>query len=149
MCFELKPVEFIDSVIDFKLEAAKTPLDLVYGLTNEQLDEYAKINKLAIVEPGDNEVQVDIDSPHIPDSFYTQLGILQQFEVARVYGVTTSRSGNKHVTVTFGRKLTPTEQLLYAALLGSDLKREALNAKNIRNGRPRPVFFYEVVKDGE
>jgi hypothetical protein len=141
--FKIDPLHIADVEILAIAVAGTSEHGQEYGLTNEQIDVRAAELGAIIVEPAGNEVQVDIDQPLVPASFHTQYGIVSQFETLEGYKITKSRSGNKHITVTFRRHLQPTEQVMYAALFGSDIKREALNLKNLRASKPRPIFFFE------
>jgi hypothetical protein len=114
-----------------------------YGLSDTAIDDFAALHRLLILQPTWHEVQVDIDLPYIPKIFLENLEILQVFEKLTEYRWNYSKGGNVHITVVFARILKPHEHVEFAALLGSDRKREMLNLKNLFMSRKRPIFFYE------
>lgn len=108
-------------------------------------DEFAAENKLSIVVPADNELQLDIDSPKIENlNRYEQvLEILNQFNKIKSSKNTKSKSGNLHVTLTLDHAVSAVERVLLQACLGSDPIREILTYKNILDGSDRPQFLFE------
>ena len=48
-----------------------------------------------------------------------------------------------HIVVTLPRDITNIERLLWQAILGSDLRREAHSYRNMLRGDERPTLFFE------
>jgi hypothetical protein len=101
-----------------------------------------------IVYGDDRTLTVDLDTPEARESFATRLGFLQGIGVVpdRFHLVQrwTSKSGeNEHVVVTLYEPLSAEKRILLQALLGSDLKREALSLAGVRMGRRNPIMLFK------
>jgi hypothetical protein len=115
-------------------------------------DEYAveKAERLNcdIVYGDDHTLTVDLDTPEARESFHSRLGFLEGIGVLPPFNILNSwhsKSGvNKHVQLWFERPIgSAEERILLQALLGSDLKREALNLAGVRVGRRNPILLFK------
>ena len=127
-------------------------------MTAAEFEEYFKLkqqvafaqaekNGLKVVVPGDNEIQVDIDSHEIPDEFHDRLELAEDLGLVDRFSDRGSRSksGNWHVTIRASRKLTAVERILLQALLGSDWKREMLSYHRSLHGNTTPSVLFEQI----
>lgn len=80
-------------------------------------------------------------------TFKRQLALLEDTLPVEHFGdytITPSRSGvNYHVTLKLLTPMPIQNRILLQALLGSDIKREALSFAGLVNGQPNPVVFFE------
>jgi hypothetical protein len=134
---------------DFLVYLTKHKVKLEYGSADVEVSAFAKDYDLEIVVPGKNEILIDIDQPKIPDSFFEQLEIMQQFYSFESYTYWRSRGGNTHVILRLSENqpvlpidLTPEKRILFALLFGSDPKRAALGLKDLFTGRFRPEYLF-------
>lgn len=119
-----------------------------YGLESlsyEWAVEKAKRFNCDIVIADDSTLQIDLDSDEALEVFDRQhlllcdLGLLPSFN----YEQSESKGGNTHITIPLGFSLSVEQRLLLQALLGSDLKREALSLKRVREGMPNPILLFK------
>lgn len=98
----------------------------------------------------DYTLQVDLDSYQALDLFWRQLHLLQEKEllVPVEGGVTVreSRSGNHHATVKMVEPMPADKRILYHMLLGSDVKREALNYNRVVKNIPDAIVLFRPRK---
>jgi hypothetical protein len=134
--------EFV--IEDFEKFKAELQAEIKASEFSKNPDQIAEMHGLEIVEPGPNELQIDIDSPEIPAKFHEQLSILGQFYGETTYRTTRSKSGNVHIYVTMNNEVGDLERIMLQALLGSDIKRELLTLKNYKEGKERHQFLYET-----
>lgn len=96
----------------------------------------------AVVIASDMMLMLDFDTPEIPQTFITQLEIMEQaFRTTVTYTVTPSRSGNKHVIVHLPVPMSLFERIAWQAVLGSDPKREALHLLAVAKDEKNPVVL--------
>lgn len=108
------------------------------SLVNQGLDK-----EWEVVVAKDNELQIDLDSPVLPDNFKRLIGILEE-QVGQVeYKVTISKSGNRHVIVTMANPLGIFERVAWQAIFGSDPVREAAHLSSIMREELNPILLYE------
>jgi hypothetical protein len=121
--------------------------DFPYSLvrTREEAEREAAALGLVLVEPGPNELQIDIDDYESEKVFYTNLEILGRYISVVSSVVIPSKSGGvrKHITVTLVREVTPLERIALQAVLGSDRKREVLSLIRVFQGDENPTLFFE------
>jgi hypothetical protein len=102
---------------------------------------------LEIVLPKPNQLQLDYDSPKLPERFGEALDLLTQayckVRESLVYTVTVSKSGNRHVTIDLPASVSPTERIAWQAIFGSDYKREGLGMMSIVRGIANPSLLIE------
>lgn len=92
----------------------------------------------------DYTLQLDLDSEEALRVFERQYVMLVDLELASFLYCTRrkSRSGNTHVTITLRDPLPIERRILLQALLGSDLKREALTLAGYLAGQENPVLLF-------
>jgi hypothetical protein len=103
-----------------------------------------------IVEPGPRQLQIDLDGLGAVRVFCRQLAMLDGERLTRGWRYRIAPSftrGHLHVTITLPRPAPLRDRVLLAALLGSDLKREAFNYIRGELGRRVPVAFFESRAD--
>lgn len=106
----------------------------------------ARTARKRIIEPKPNEIQVDLDSLRDLHVFSRQYRMLDSRGLTRHWRVKVAASfarGHVHVTIRLPRAKPLIERVYLAALLGSDLKREAFNYIRVRCRRKIPVAFFE------
>jgi hypothetical protein len=124
--------------------------------------ERALKNRMRIIEPRPNQLQLDIDSIGLLTFHEMQWSILEKAGITKGWKRSVKRSkrggSHLHVTITapssFGENfLLRNFQTLNAvfrvglqALLGSDPKREAFNLCRVLNGNKYPIVFFEKKK---
>ena len=114
----------------------------VKGIMN--VEKYCRENHVKIVLPEPRQLQLDIDSPTLPESYTEQLYILNQINPVVMESTTKSKSGNLHVYITLTNDITPIERVMLQACMGSDIKRELLTYRNLLDsGNERPQFLFE------
>lgn len=116
----------------------------------------AKQSGMRIVEPRPNELQIDIDGS-------AELAIFrQQWSILENAGITigwshhiepSKRPGKFHATVTLPSSVASVLlhykeapnllRILFQAILGSDIRREAFNLCRVLNGNKYPIVFFE------
>jgi hypothetical protein len=113
---------------------------------SDNVKEKAKALGLDIITPGEYEVQIDIDTPADIKHLRTGLKILKdKNEGYKFTRLTTSKSGNKHVYITFDRAWSPIERIVVQACLGSDRKRELLSMMRVFNkSNNAPTVLFEA-----
>lgn len=134
--------------------AQKHAADAQWGLRR------ARKNGLRIVEPKPNELQIDLDGSAELAIFRQQLSILQAQGIGKKWDLLVTESkrpGKFHATVytqfPVGSELVSGEiafcdimRVLYQAVLGSDIRREAFNLCRVLNGNKYPIVFFEKGK---
>ncbi len=115
----------------------------------KRIDESGEAEKLEIVLPQPNQLQLDYDTPELPPWFERALGIAAQAFCPKLrdhisYTVTSSKSGNKHVTVDLPVLIDDLTRVAWQAALGSDPMRESLSLMSIRRGIAHPSLLLEV-----
>jgi hypothetical protein len=106
----------------------------------------AEANGCIVKLPSDDELFIDIDDQASKNQFSMNIGKVEEQMGEIVINEAPSPSGNperQHITVKLSRKVEPMERILLQALLGSDLKREALSWIRLVNNDPNPTLFYE------
>jgi hypothetical protein len=100
-------------------------------------------------------LQLDLDSREALDRYDAMRPVLVSnclLSPTAVEDLRRSRSGNFHVTLTLSKPLPVEERIMLQALLGSDLKREALSLARTRAGNQFPVLLFRprfLVEDGD
>jgi hypothetical protein len=98
-----------------------------------------------VVNASDYVLQLDFDSPEIPDDGAVVFGLLKDLgfipEDTR-WEQWRSKSGNWHVQIHFDEPVPARQRVLLQALLGSDPKREALNLARIHHGCENPIRLF-------
>lgn len=106
---------------------------------------------LVVVEPGANELFIDIDSDEDEAHYYEMLSVLRENEIPfDEHKRTVSKSGNTHIYLTIAPcktrdvVMTDTQRIAFQAALGSDRKRELLSLLRLTLGTGRaPTLFFE------
>ncbi len=104
----------------------------------------AKDCHMAIVEPEDNQLQIDIDSEDDMDRFDKFYSLLSKELPGATYNLTTSISGypHYHITVTCVEAMDVWKRIALQACLGSHINREVLNAYRVMRGSDLPIAFF-------
>lgn len=108
--------------------------------------EQAKQEKLEVVFPKKNQLQLDIDNDAAYAVYEAHYDIVDGYWGISYTDEQPSRSGKpgkKHITVTLSREVTNKERIALQAFLGSDLKREVLSFVQEEEGDPHPTLFLE------
>lgn len=90
-----------------------------------------------------NELQIDLDTDLAYETFKQQLKFLRRTRQLEIISVRkfTSRSGNRHVSITLTQNLPIMERIALQAALGSDVRREMCNWGRARNNAPYPIIL--------
>jgi hypothetical protein len=114
----------------------------VKGIIN--VEKFCKDNDVKVVLPEPRQLQLDIDSPKLPEGYTEQFHILNQINPVLKEHTTTSKSGNLHVYIDLMNDITPVERVMFQACMGSDIKRELLTYQNLLDStNERPQFLFE------
>lgn len=120
--------------------------------TRQQFIDRMKAEGFRVVEPEDDELQIDIDSPEQYRQFLACWTTFHRVITARYGDEPTcveagSRSklpGRRHVTVKLPFEIhDPQERIMWQACLGSDPMRELLSALRSDRGDIKPTLFVE------
>lgn len=101
---------------------------------------------LRLVFPQDNQLQLDIDTPDQWLHFTLAFGILNR-ELGTEYGhffdmqESKSKSGNRHITLTFPFKLDKWQRIAWQGALGSDRFRELYSCIRAIRNHPHPTLL--------
>lgn len=114
----------------------------------KRIDENGEADKLEIVLPQPNQLQLDYDSPELPEWFERALNIAAQAFCPKLrdsisYTVTESKSGNRHVTIDLPCDIDDLTRVAWQAALGSDPMRECLSLMSIRRNIANPSLLLE------
>lgn len=136
-------------MVEFPTEAFCAEDDQTYSEHNESCAEKeAEARGQIVVYPGDDELQIDIDTEAQYETFEKNLYTLGDCYKVRKKP---SKSGHPHYHITLTRIGRPPfsmwERIALQAILGSDLTRETMNALRYMNGVERPVRFFEYPED--
>ena len=98
-----------------------------------------------IVEPGADQLQVDIDTHHALGVFHCNVRALGDLVVSHSMRPSPSgKAGRYHVTVHLNRPVKDAfERIALQALLGSDLAREMVSWREATLGLKAPTVFFE------
>lgn len=127
----------------------------------EQTFSKARLDRLEIILPSPNQIQLDIDRPwsgeksrletysevsliiHNRDKRKRQVldRLLQEMAPVR-WEAWKSNGGNSHVQITFWRTFEPLEKVTLQAILGSDSMRELLNFRRVLCGADDPIALF-------
>lgn len=102
--------------------------------------------KLTVVEPAQNELQIDIDSGRSLRKYSRQKEILDRAGITKGWKekLNASRTpGHCHITITLPRPMPILERIGLAAILGDDPPRAAFNYARAKNKNSLPVVFFE------
>lgn len=117
---------------------------MINAVYNQEQIEQARAAGLDVIEPGPDEIFVDLDSQQDQYVMEALLPLFSQNGLAiEVVKVSRSRNGNKHAYLKAGRSLTDLERVALQAILGSDRKREAMGFLRILNGIAPVTLFFE------
>jgi hypothetical protein len=114
--------------------------DIQWGLKR------ARSSGLRIVEPKSNELQIDLDGSAELAIYRQQLSILVKAGIAARWRDTILESktpGRFHVTVSMNQHVSNEQRIMFQAILGSDIRREAFNLCRVLNGNKYPIVFFE------
>jgi hypothetical protein len=107
----------------------------------------AKRDGLLIVQPKPNQIQIDLDSARDIHNYARQYLLLTREGLTKGWKerITTSRGGgcHLHVTITTPHTMDDLKRVAYAAVLGDDLKRAALNLCRVIKRNKYPIVFFE------
>ena len=115
-------------------------------MRSNEAEDYAKANNLEVRFPKPNELFLDIDSAAHLDTFFRNFDLAKAvFGLDITYTTTPSRrkADGSHIVITLPKGVTNLERLLWQAILGSDLRREAHSYRNMQRGEERPTLFFE------
>jgi hypothetical protein len=121
--------------------------------TVDQAEEKAREKGLVCVMPKPNELFIDIDSALAYETFQAGYALLreggQQVEIVRETPSPSGKPWRKHIVIDLRRTVkSEIERIALQAILGSDLKREALSWLHLQSGttdvsrlfeKPQPV----------
>lgn len=101
--------------------------------------------RLIVRIPHNDELLIDIDSDADLAVWDRNYCVVDEMFGIDTYDIKPSRNKEqgKHIYVKLAQPITPLERVLLQAILGSDLKREALSLWRIRNNDPDPTLFFE------
>jgi hypothetical protein len=106
----------------------------------------ARRKGLIIVEPAPNELQLDLDGARAIRRYAMQYSILKRAGLTKgwIEHIRPSRRENHiHLTITLPYNLENPTRILWQAILGSDLIREAFNLVRVARGNRYPIVFFE------
>ena len=106
-------------------------------MRSNEAEDYAKSNNLKVRFPKPNELFLDIDSATHLDTFFRNFDLAKAvFGLDITYTTTPSRrkADGSHIVITLPKGVTNLERLLWQAILGSDLRREAHSYRNMQRG---------------
>jgi len=106
----------------------------------------AKRAKLILVEPEQDELQIDIDGCRALRHYGAQFAILQKAGITHGWkeSMTPSRAKNHmHITIKLPRVITNLERVCLQSILGSDPMREAFNYVRVNKRTRYPIVFFE------
>jgi hypothetical protein len=109
----------------------------------------ARRENMLIIEPRPNQIQIDLDGARALHRYGFQFMLLREYGITRGWKerMTPSKTpGHTHITITMPRAKPPIERVCLAAILGSDLKREAFDYCRVTRGNKYPIAFFEKVK---
>lgn len=114
----------------------------------KRLDENGETDKFEIVLPKPNQLQLDYDTPELPEWFERALSIVAQAFCPRLrdkimWTVTESKSGNRHVTIDLPYDIDDLTRVAWQAALGSDPMRECLSLMSVRKNIANPTLLLE------
>jgi hypothetical protein len=101
------------------------------------------------VRPETNQLFIDIDSEWKLQFALVKFNHLNTiFPKACITRISKSKTKNHyHVIINVGITLTPLEQMLMQACMGSDVDRELINYRRYIKGEKNPIAFYEKKKE--
>jgi hypothetical protein len=112
-------------------------------LNSAEATVWANAHGLEVVFPQANEVFLDMDDAESYTVFKANLELVERFIKSTHIKETTSRSGNKHVYVSFERDISVMERLVIQGILGSDRRCIGHQMRKLLEGDPNPVLFFE------
>ena len=101
---------------------------------------------MVIVEPMPNELQIDLDGCAELHIFRQQWAILEKAGITKRWTFKihpSKRPGKFHVLVSMDQDIGNHYRIMYQAILGSDIRREAFNLCRVLNGNKYPIVFFE------
>lgn len=114
---------------------------------NEERIRIARESGLEVVFADDRTLQLDLDTKDAYYLFRNQQDILGEERLGTEgdFIIEPSKSGlpKRHVTIKLKEPADIWKRIALQCLLGSDLKREALNAARVLEGVPDPICFFE------
>lgn len=128
------------SALPYSIEPGKDHQAFVQA----RLESEGLSNDFEIVLPKPNQLQLDYDSPRMPDQFDIALGILlEAYDGGADYHTTISKSGNTHVTIDLPVDIDDVTRVAWQAIFGSDYRREGLSLKAIKRGQLNTILLIE------
>ena len=115
-------------------------------MRSHEAEAYAKANNLEVRFPKPNELFLDLDSAIHLDTFFRNFDLAKAvfgLDITYVSARSRRKRDGSHIVVTLPRDITNIERLLWQAILGSDLRREAHSYRNMLRGDERPTLFFE------
>jgi len=137
-------------------EKCKEPIPRAPGHFQDGIRTAAEKNLIA-VEPGPNDLQIDLDGVDAIRRFGKQYHILERAGLTKGWRKRITPSGTKghvHITIKMPKnilrpnmkewkKIEGVIRVCLQAVLGSDIQREAFNLSRILNGQKYPIVFFE------
>lgn len=108
--------------------------------------ERAKRQKLVIVQPAPNQLQIDLDGVRQMRQYGMLYSILRKAGITKGWRerVAPSKKANHvHVTITLPKAIGDLERVTLQAVLGSDVRREAFNYIRVTKRNKYPIVFFE------
>ncbi len=98
-----------------------------------------------IVEPGDNELFIDIDTHESLGIFHANVRALGKLvKSSSMHSSPSRKAGRYHIRVKLTRAVKDAfERIMLQALLGSDLNREIISWRDANGGATKPTVFFE------
>ena len=99
-----------------------------------------------IVEPGPNQLQLDLDGARALRLYGMQYAILRKAGLTKKWRekvLASKKPGHVHVVITMPRKIQNLERVALQAVLGSDVRREAFNYARVVKRNKYPIVFFE------
>ena len=120
------------------------------GIDSDLAIKEANANGWDVVSPAEDELQIDIDDDAAYAVWTQQRRIVDEHVGILSVRESPSKSNHpekRHLTVKVARQLSAVKRILLQAVLGSDLKREALSFVRTLRDDPHPTLFLEARND--
>ena len=117
------------------------------GIDSDLAFKEANANGWDVVSPAEGELQIDIDDDAAYAIWTQQRRIVDGILSVRESPSKSNHPEKRHLTVKVARQLSAVERILLQAVLGSDLKREALSFVRTLRDDPHPTLFLEARND--
>lgn len=115
--------------------------------TQKVVDKFGLGVDFEVVVAKKSQLQIDYDSPIIPQQFHKILWNLTKIFCPNgetlIWAARRSKSGNLHVTVDLPVEISDTERIAWQAIFGSDPIREVMSLMAVKHGIANPTLLIE------